>query len=263
MKLIPASSARWMIATLSSWSGLPQAPNIIAPRHSGLTLTPVLPSSAIVHHPHRIAGAQPTIPRGPASARGRDQLVEDGAVSAPTSDRWPSSGSSRAFAPGDLSREPPPCANGHHAVLASLPHRHRPSIARSEAPIGSNARSSSSHPAAPAAQPDGALHHVLRHFAVIAASPRARPVPERLAQLIRDDPDDLCSRALGTRTSSTFPAAAAANSSMFSSPIPSSQSRPSARYGATAASVAAASTRSPSTAAHANACGPPPDHPTV
>src|SRR5205823_6733232 len=43
MKLIPASSARWMTRIDSSWSGLPQAPNIIAPRHSGLTCTPVLP----------------------------------------------------------------------------------------------------------------------------------------------------------------------------------------------------------------------------
>ena len=44
MKLIPASRARWMIATLSSWSRLPIAPNIIAPRHSSLTLTPVFPN---------------------------------------------------------------------------------------------------------------------------------------------------------------------------------------------------------------------------
>src|SRR5277367_2113129 len=44
MKLMPASSARWMIASESSWSVLPHAPNIIAPRHSGLTLTPVAPS---------------------------------------------------------------------------------------------------------------------------------------------------------------------------------------------------------------------------
>src|SRR4051812_42401664 len=44
MKLIPASSARWMMRIDSSWSVLPQAPNIIAPRHSGVTLTPVRPS---------------------------------------------------------------------------------------------------------------------------------------------------------------------------------------------------------------------------
>src|ERR1700691_4397018 len=44
MKLMPASSARWMMRIESSWSVLPHAPNIIAPRHSGLTLTPVLPS---------------------------------------------------------------------------------------------------------------------------------------------------------------------------------------------------------------------------
>ena len=43
MKLIPASSALWMIWIASSWSGLPNAPNIIAPRHSWLTETPVRP----------------------------------------------------------------------------------------------------------------------------------------------------------------------------------------------------------------------------
>ncbi len=43
-KLIPASSARCMIRIDSSWSVLPQAPNIIAPRQSGLTSTPVRPS---------------------------------------------------------------------------------------------------------------------------------------------------------------------------------------------------------------------------
>src|SRR3954467_11613195 len=42
-KLMPASSAAWMIRIDLSWSGSPQAPNIIAPRQSGLTLTPVLP----------------------------------------------------------------------------------------------------------------------------------------------------------------------------------------------------------------------------
>ena len=44
MKLIPASSAWWMMRMDSSWSRSPQAPNIIAPRHRGLTFTPVRPS---------------------------------------------------------------------------------------------------------------------------------------------------------------------------------------------------------------------------
>src|SRR5690348_17017358 len=44
MKLMPASRARWMIETDSSWSRFPHCPNIIAPRQSGLTLTPVRPS---------------------------------------------------------------------------------------------------------------------------------------------------------------------------------------------------------------------------
>src|SRR3954453_9759146 len=47
MKLIPASSARWMMRIESLWSVLPQAPNIIAPRQSGLTCTPVRPSGRI------------------------------------------------------------------------------------------------------------------------------------------------------------------------------------------------------------------------
>src|SRR3954451_6264644 len=44
MKLIPASSARWMMRIESSWSALPHAPNIIVPRHSGETRTPVRPN---------------------------------------------------------------------------------------------------------------------------------------------------------------------------------------------------------------------------
>src|ERR671935_2252857 len=44
MKLMPASRARWMIPMPSSWSVLPHAPNIMAPRQRGLTLTPVRPS---------------------------------------------------------------------------------------------------------------------------------------------------------------------------------------------------------------------------
>jgi hypothetical protein len=43
-KLIPASRARWMIRIESARSSLPQGPNIIAPRHRGLTCTPVRPS---------------------------------------------------------------------------------------------------------------------------------------------------------------------------------------------------------------------------
>src|SRR5918998_6712654 len=41
---MPASSAAWMIRIDVSWSFSPHAPNIIAPRQSGLTWTPVLPS---------------------------------------------------------------------------------------------------------------------------------------------------------------------------------------------------------------------------
>src|SRR6185437_9864393 len=43
-KLTPASRARWMMRMLSSWSLVPQAPNIMVPRHNLLTWTPVRPS---------------------------------------------------------------------------------------------------------------------------------------------------------------------------------------------------------------------------
>src|SRR3954465_14083785 len=44
MKLIPASRAAWMMRIEAAGSGLPHAPNIIAPRQSGETWTPVRPS---------------------------------------------------------------------------------------------------------------------------------------------------------------------------------------------------------------------------
>src|SRR3954453_20705232 len=68
MKLMPASSAAWMMRTDSSWSALPQSPNIMAPRQSGLTLTPVHPRLRSSMAPHlvdrREAGLEP-VARGP------------------------------------------------------------------------------------------------------------------------------------------------------------------------------------------------------
>src|SRR3954447_22431632 len=61
MKLIPASSAAWMMRTDSSWSVLPQSPNIIAPRQSGLTLTPVIPRLRSCMAPHLIDRREPCL----------------------------------------------------------------------------------------------------------------------------------------------------------------------------------------------------------
>ena len=57
----------------SSWSGLPQAPNIIAPRHSGLTFTPVRPNAlnSIVLLLVATAPTEATVAR--AHQRGRTQ----------------------------------------------------------------------------------------------------------------------------------------------------------------------------------------------
>src|SRR4029079_6448604 len=63
--------------------------------------------------------------------------------------------------------------------------------------------------------------------------------------------------------SASGPSSEAPNSSMFSGPMPSNQSMPSAGYGATPPMVAAPRTRSGSPAATAMACGPPPDQPRV
>src|SRR4051794_12277992 len=71
MKLMPASSARWMILIESSWSVLPHAPNIIAPRHSGLTCTPVRPSERISMGCHSTRPDVPALDEAHAGARAR------------------------------------------------------------------------------------------------------------------------------------------------------------------------------------------------
>src|SRR3954452_25018223 len=112
MKLIPASSARWMIRIDSSWSGSPHAPNIIAPRQRGLTFTPVVPSvrySIQATYPaleveqralHRQAAAE-----ADELAVGADHPVaghDDGDRVAPVGQPDGARGPGRPDAPGDL-----------------------------------------------------------------------------------------------------------------------------------------------------------------
>src|SRR3954454_12614628 len=95
MKLMPASRARWMIRIESLWSVLPHAPNIIAPRHSGLTWTPVRPSEriSIGCHSTRPDGAAPdeaharSRPRGGHHARWAAMGAARGGLA-----RWPARG---------------------------------------------------------------------------------------------------------------------------------------------------------------------------
>src|SRR5436190_16691553 len=72
MKLIPASSAAWMMRIESSWSVLPHSPNIIAPRQSGLTLTPVEPRLRSCMAAHLVdrgeAGLEPVARRAEVEA---------------------------------------------------------------------------------------------------------------------------------------------------------------------------------------------------
>src|SRR6266567_526414 len=65
-KLTPASRALWMIRMHSSWSVLPQEPNIIVPRQSALTSTPVWPSSRYSIPPPRVSP-----PRSSTESAGR------------------------------------------------------------------------------------------------------------------------------------------------------------------------------------------------
>src|SRR5262245_58520745 len=73
MTLIPASSARWMIRMLSSWSVFPHSPNIMAPRHNVLTDTPVrprkrysMPRSFLRARPPAACACRPTRWGGPS-----------------------------------------------------------------------------------------------------------------------------------------------------------------------------------------------------
>src|SRR4051794_21514208 len=61
MKLMPASSAAWRIRIDSSWSALPHWPNIIAPRQSGLTFTPVLPKLRSCMAAHLVDRREPRL----------------------------------------------------------------------------------------------------------------------------------------------------------------------------------------------------------
>src|SRR3954454_10265652 len=87
MKLTPASRAARMIRIESSWSGLPQAPNIIAPRHSGLTWMPVRPSvrCSMARQPTGVTGAGPRclIPRRGGGGPGRAGRAPPAGASSP------------------------------------------------------------------------------------------------------------------------------------------------------------------------------------
>src|SRR5262249_44620874 len=78
-KLMPASKAACMIFTQSSWSGLPHAPNIIAPRQSGLTWTPVRPSVRIsMRGTLRAAPTPGAVGRPPGQPVERDRVDGSG-----------------------------------------------------------------------------------------------------------------------------------------------------------------------------------------
>src|SRR4030081_3219848 len=64
MKLIPASSARCTMRTLSSWSVLPMLPKDIAPRHRLETRTPERPSERISISRHRLVASPSDVRRG-------------------------------------------------------------------------------------------------------------------------------------------------------------------------------------------------------
>src|SRR3954467_3750628 len=70
MKLMPASSAAWRIRIDSSWSALPHWPNIIAPRQSGLTFTPVLPKLRRCMAAHLVDRREPRLESVAGGAQG-------------------------------------------------------------------------------------------------------------------------------------------------------------------------------------------------
>ena len=88
MKLMPASSARWMIATLSSWSRLPIAPNIIAPRHSSLTFDPGVPQRPVAHR-GRQYGRRTTARSAGTPRSGRPPMPEQDRFALDVIRPWP------------------------------------------------------------------------------------------------------------------------------------------------------------------------------
>ncbi len=167
--------------------------------------------------------------------------------------------------PGHMVGEPAPMGKRDHGVLGALPDGDRdPDGAQLEAPVADK-RQVIVEPA-PDPGPDGIAEQrrtVLREVAVqggpINGTDSSSPsISATWSALTSRSPAPKASRKTCSAAGSE---AAAPNSSWFSGAIPSSQSRSSASYGATLAIVATPATRSGSSAAHASACGPPPDQP--
>src|SRR4051794_30446597 len=121
MKLMPASSARWMIRIESSWSGLPQSPNIMAPRQSGLTRTPVRPRGRRCMVP--TLDDRRGAPASVAGAQTRVRLDGRVALARGLGDR-PAPG-------GSVDREHGPVA----AVLAAQVHEQRVAVVLDAQPV--------------------------------------------------------------------------------------------------------------------------------
>src|SRR4051812_41060395 len=130
-KLMPASSAQWMMRMESARSSLPQGPNIMAPRHRGLTWTPVRPSGRycmavpfFVSGGERLLGgrdgAHRTRPAGVERQMG-DRL-DDLGLGEPVLPTEPQvEGQLLGVAPGDQRRDRDEAAVAR-GQLAALPH---------------------------------------------------------------------------------------------------------------------------------------------
>src|SRR5919198_1299630 len=178
--------------------------------------------------------------------------------------RWPSAASIRASTPGMRAASQCPCETG--TKRSSSPCRSRTgrliAVTSKPQPV-SNARSSSTQPSTPGASAvlsDSRIHAANSPVSTArSAGPSSVSISRSRSSGCAASRSCASSSRYGRSTAS--PSRVLPNSTWFSSPMPSSQSRPSASLGATAARLATATQRSSQSAAHASTCGPPPETP--
>ena len=180
-----------------------------------------------------------------------------------------SASSIQASAPGMCAASHSPCDAGTKRSSPPCTISVGRSMSPTSKPQGAaNARSSSIQPSASSLQPVAADRRCIqrgeraRSATARSASPSSESSTAVQPAPARRPASRSRSRSIAGRRASS-PASTWSNSSMLASPMPASQSSPSAPHGATPARLAAAVRRSSQRAAHASACGPPPEMPQV
>ena len=182
--------------------------------------------------------------------------------------RWPSPASIRASTPGMRAASHRPCDTGHETIVLAVQQEHRPvDRADVEAPRPQRTRGRRRASRRRRARARGGrISSMYSANAPVSTARSSAPSsvamqPHQVLRLRRRASRRASAR--GRRAAPPRPRAPSRTRRGSPRPCPSSQSSPSASYGATAARLATATSRSSQSAAQASTCGPPPEMPQL